>query len=706
MPEHWHHIPFLRFLLPLVCGVLIALQFHECYWWIYGLFFVLFIAYLLIGIVTGWTVKFRSQTLVAFLLQGMFLSAGMALVQYQTPWYRSDYFMRDADSSTVFLCRLQKPPSIGEHSIKLEMLVEGKWQQDKYSSASGKTMIYVRRDSTKMDLPVYGDYALIENCFKSPDPPKNPNTFDFPKYLRGIGIAHIARVDASQLVFTGERHQKLWWTFIFRAREMFHDAVMREVKNGDAQSVGEALVIGTKTAIDPEVQQAYANTGTMHVLAVSGLHVGILFAVLEFLLNPISWFKRNKYGRVSKFLFIITIIWWYACLTGLSASVNRSAVMFTCLATGKLFSRQNNSFNVLFVSMFLLLVDDARCITQVGFQLSYLAVGGILFFQPYLQKLWRPKWKILNHIWTMTTVSVAAQISTSPISLFYFHQFPNYFLLSNMLAIPISFVVLVWGLIFFVVNGIPFLGPATGMALDYSLRLLNGSVMAVNQMPGAVINNIYINEWQLGILYVFVLLLGIALLSKQTMYLFRAAFCLCIVWMLAVFRDVKAREDRRLVAYSIRDHDCMLLQGAGDAILLSDTLIDQNSSIWTLNIRNDALKSGVMPDFALFSLQEPFNGASNVLYGYPWLIGGGKVVFLLDPTSVHQLPKSAPEADWVYILGNPFINLPDLQSRFPNATFVIGGSTSYKRHSYYLNTCKKLQIPVHSLRFDGALVLE
>lgn len=705
MPGNWHHIPFVRYLIPLITGVLIALHWDQPHAWCYPLFFAITLAYFLLGFFTGWKVHFRWQILFGVALQCMLIVGGLALTQYKTTYWRSDYFMQGADSNSVFTCRLIKPPTIGARSIKLEMQVEGRWDDGDYIATTGNTIIYMRKDSDSIELPHYGDIMLMGNIFTMQSPPKNPGAFDFAKYLKSIGIAHIAWCEQDALMPTETRAEKWWWKWIFAAREMFHRAVMRDVKDVNAQTVGEALVIGTKTDIDPEVQQAYANTGTLHVLAVSGLHVGILFAVLEFILSPIPWFKKSNKGKVTKYIIVLILIWWYACLSGSSASVNRSAVMFSCLATGKLFDRQNNTFNILFVSMFILIIDDPACITQVGFQLSYLAVGGIVFFQPYLQKLWRPKQFVIKHIWTLSTVSVAAQLATSPISLFYFHQFPNYFLLSNLVAIPVSFIVLVLGLLFFVVNAIPMLGAATGMALDFSLRLLNGSVVAIDKLPGAVVDDIYISPEQLGLMYLAVFSLGAALFSRQGRYLIYTMVLFLGVMVSGWVDGMRRSETQRLVCYSVKGHDMVLLQSGGASLLLSDTLVTPESAIWKQDLRNDVLGKGDMPDFALFSLQEPPEGENGWLYRYPWAMVGNSVLFVLDPTSVHQLPISAPEADILYILGEPYLNLQDLQQRFPNATVVIGGNAGWKRHGYYLRTCRKLGIPVWSLRNDGALVL-
>ncbi|NNE54598.1 MAG: ComEC/Rec2 family competence protein, partial [Flavobacteriales bacterium] len=263
-----------------------------------------------------------------------------------------------------------------------------------------------------------------------------------------------------------------------------------------------ALTLGDKSQLDKDTRNAFAMAGAMHVLAVSGLHVGILFMVIQKLLKPLS---RLKNGSWFKTVILIATLWFYATLTGLSPSVLRTSTMFTFIALASHGGRQSNIYNTLAASAFLLLAIDPHLLFNVGFQLSYCAVIGIIWLQPVIYRVWFIKHKVGNWLWQLTSVSLAAQIATFPLGIFYFEQFPNLFLLTNILVIPAATALLICGLGFYASCWIPEVNQLVAWVVDKIAAGMNGGVCWVESIPFSSTQDLYISLGQMALIYAVII---------------------------------------------------------------------------------------------------------------------------------------------------------------------------------------------------------
>ena len=208
---------------------------------------------------------------------------------------------------------------------------------------------------------------------------------------------------------------------------------------GKQLKVASALLLGYRENLDKELVKSYASAGAMHVLAVSGLHVGILYLLLTRIFSFLKKVKKVKNGKFILTILIVSFLWFYAIMTGLSASVMRATTMFSFIVIGnELLNRKTSIYNTLAVSAIILMIINPFIVYQVGFQLSYVAVVGIVYLQPKLNRLFYSRYKLVRGVWAITCVSLAAQIATFPLSLHYFHQFSTYFFISNLIVIPAS----------------------------------------------------------------------------------------------------------------------------------------------------------------------------------------------------------------------------------------------------------------------------
>ncbi len=285
----------------------------------------------------------------------------------------------------------------------------------------------------------------------------------------------------------------------------------------------------------------------MHVLAVSGLHVAIIYMIIAFLLKPLD---KNKNTRLFKILVIIGFLWFYGLLSGLSPSVMRSCAMFSFIVIGENLNRQTNTYNTLAASALTLILLNPLILFDVGFQLSYFAVISIVFFQPLFAGLLTTKNKIIRYIYDLFIVSLVAQIGTTPLSIYFFHQFPTYFLISNFLTVPVSGIVLYIAFAFFALYPIPYLSDLLTITMKLSVRFMNSSVKMIEELPGSVIEKIWISDASFILIYVLIIATTCFIILKRAKYLFISLTAILILISIKCHEKYTQNKQNVLIIYN------------------------------------------------------------------------------------------------------------------------------------------------------------
>ena len=329
-------------------------------------------------------------------------------------------------------------PIIKEKSIQLDCRINSIGNLKQRNNQIEKVRLYFEKDSNNL-FPNVGDSVIFYGKLDKIRNAGNPGEFDYARYMEYQGIWYTGFINKANFRLgsnSGKLKLKRFSTHI--QQQLIKNFTKYNIQN-DELAVLSALAAGNRNYLEEELRESYAAAGAIHVLAVSGLHVGILYLILTLIFG-----RRNqrKYFRLFRVIVILCIIWLYALITGLSSSVLRAAFMFTLFLIGKNLNRQIDNYNMLFASALLILIIYPFELFKVGFQFSYLAVLGILYFQPKLQNILLFRNGIIDRIWQLFTVSIAAQLTTFPLSIYYFHQFPVYFWLTNMLVIPIVWLII------------------------------------------------------------------------------------------------------------------------------------------------------------------------------------------------------------------------------------------------------------------------
>ena len=321
-------------------------------------------------------------------------------------------------------------------------------------------------------------------------PPSFPDEFNYKRFLATKGI-HFRQFLGKKLQVLPLKPSNELNFAMEHLRHYFAGVIDQYVQRPESKQIALALLLGQKESLGKEVKQAYSATGTQHILAVSGLHVGIIYSIL---LLPLSFFKqKGQLLQKSYLILVLGLIWIYALMTGFSPSVVRAVVMFSLVTLGQMRKRKPSIWNILAFSALLLLVLDPAIQTDLGFQLSYLAVAGIVGLQPILLRMWAPSNRVLDYFWQMATVTLAAQLITSPLTLHYFHTFPTYFLVANLLIVPLSYIILCAGVPFLLLTWIPIVGSLLGAIVDFLLFIQNEITYTLQEFPAALWQGIHLS---------------------------------------------------------------------------------------------------------------------------------------------------------------------------------------------------------------------
>jgi competence protein ComEC len=469
-----------------------------------------------------------------------------------------------------------EPPRPGKRSIRFTLSLICVMGDRQFTRAGGKIIVYGKKDEHFPGLN-YGDTLMIKTGIFPVSGPMNPGQFDYRKYLARNGIYHQAYLTAGNFHVLGPCKK---WT-VKRMAFMVHQrlaGILDESGLGERErATARALLLGDKSRIDEETYQAYSSSGTIHILCVSGLHVGVIYMILDFLLGFLSGSKAVKWGR---YLLIILLIWFYAFLTGLSPSVLRATVMFTILIMGRAIRRSTNIYNTLASSALLLLSANTSMLLDTGFQLSYLAVIGIVTLQPWIRDLLPVKGWLLKKIWELMSVSLAAQLMTMPLTIFLFHQFPNYFLIANVLVVPLSGFIIYAGILLFATYPVPFLWKMICWIFGMMVKGMNEIVTFIEQLPYSTLTGLPLDAAGMVMLYVIILAATCLLVfrMKRALYVVLAAMTLLSGYKFYMSQRMNGQKE--LIIYSIPGSTAigLFLERRG-VFILDSALYDDPSRI-------------------------------------------------------------------------------------------------------------------------------
>jgi competence protein ComEC len=546
---NWREMPFVRLFIPLALGIVAA----E-YWQPNSPFWanvILTLSALCITFFVFKKTEFRWRWLF-----GIPLSIFLFLMGFQTVFYQNDthslhHFKNILDTNDekiivgIVTDHIEKATN---YRLTLEVHKMGN-TADSLHDVSGNLLLYLKKDSSSKNAPQYGDLVLIQGRVNEVEPPKNPDAFDFKNYLHHQNIHYQSFVQQDGIKILAQNRGNPILQIIADWQTYLVSILKEHLPTEREFAVGSALILGYKDAMTDEVRDAYVQTGSMHILAVSGMHIMLIFSQFDKILSLYK--SGNRRWRWTKAGISILLIWLFTLLTGAGASVVRAAAMSTAVAFSKGLNRSVSIYNVLASSAFVILLWNPFWLFDIGFQLSYFAVIGIVYFQAKIRALWVLKNKIGNWAWGITSVGLAAQLVVTPISLYYFHQFPTYFWLSGLLAVEVSTGALYAGIVLFIVSKISYIGYIVGKILFGFVYLMNEIVFFIQKLPLSILSGFSISILDIFMIYFILIGSAIALKTRRLRDLIYPLSIATVLSLSYAFIDVNRAKQREIIVYHI-----------------------------------------------------------------------------------------------------------------------------------------------------------
>lgn len=537
-----HEIPFVRLLIPLLAGIVSGWLFPQQLLLTVSQLTLATILILFLLALLFYKRLYKQVWIIGSMIHIFLFAAGYFLCTKNN--YDFSYFTTKPDA---WVLKIASEPQVHSSTIRFKATVIQAFKNNTFYATRGKIMVTLKTDSSLIRELEYGHIILTPTKFSTLTPAFNPGEFDFKNYLATQGIYHQAFIPEYQIKLLKHTPTSIV-AWCLSVRKKLVKKLHTYIPHSQA-ALAATLLLGYRTDLGKEMLTTYSQTGTMHILAVSGMHVGLVFLLISVLLKPLSSEPKTKFLSLA---IILVSIWFYALITALSPSVCRAAIMLSFVVIGKTFRRNQNTYNLIAASAMLLLLYNPLYLFDVGFQLSYLAVIGIIYYQPKIYSIIYVKNKPLAIIWSYGALCISAQLATFPLSIYYFHQFPIYFLLSNLfIVLPIT-VLMYGGILFLIIPFTSLLKPL-GLLLYWIIAHMNSILIYIQQLPYANWSNLWITASQCTLIYSIMACFAWYLISNRK-YVFGLFVILTFTLSWEIVNQIIQNQNRHeLIFYSLKN---------------------------------------------------------------------------------------------------------------------------------------------------------
>lgn len=703
----WRPYPFIRLTLPLTLGILTGLAADTppgIPWrWLGSMVIFIVAARVTPLIFSHYTFRWIPGTMINL----FFLIAGFTLTQVSRSGYSPDYLAKNARG--IFMAQVREPPTENLSGYKTVIELKAVYRSGQWNSVTGEVLAWLKPRIGEA-IPQYGDLIWLVRTPDSVVDNSNPFSFNYAEYLKRKGILYKVRASSWEWKPLSKQQHYGFQRVAFEIRKQLLIILKENELTGDEFAVAAALLLGYVGDVSPELMRGYSASGAMHVLSVSGMHVGIIYLFLEFILG---FLNRTKWGKIFKAALILLLIWFYAMMTGLAPCIVRAAVMITLPIIARSMNRVPDMINVIAATFFLMIAYDPLVLYDIGFQLSFLAVTGlVILYKPIYDLYITSKW-LPDKIWSLWAVSIAAQIATLPVTLYVFHQFPNYFLLTNLLVVPVSSLVIYTGIIVLAFSPWSWLSMLLAKALIFQIWLLNSMILFIERLPLSTTNGLFISFPSVILMFVLIIVVMLFWFTRKTIYIHLILVAIILLTGLALMNDIKHRRQCAITVFNVRNE--MLIRfyqgnravtiygkgNPGDLAIVSDQqklLTDHQDG---LGIKADRKIWG---GSALKSLQMT-DGFMN-LYGTNGDFIFNNLRFHILKTKIPKHMKMVHPVGIVLITGNPSLKMADVRRIFIPLTVVLDGTNSYSRRKRWIREGDSLGMNIHSIPEHGAFQVE
>ena len=601
----WSKYPFLRMLIPMMLGIWCA-SFFSSFRLSSDTLLLVMLALFGLAVTVSLSLKTMRLNWLFGAIMGCYLFlGGYALTCTHEAWAQMDYYRNYETDAKCYVARVYDYPTERGNNIRVPLQLEYQFGDSLPSRAvSGKVMAYFQKTDSAFALR-YGDLISIDAPVGEVSRPKNPEEFDYRASLYRKGITGQTFLKGENWIDLQTNNGNPIYAFSYRFRDILLASLQQCGLHGDEFDVAAAVLLGYDDSLADEIRKNYAAAGSMHILCVSGMHVGIIYLVASALLG---FLKRKKWQKVLKDSLLLALIWFYALIAGLTPSIMRAAMMLSFVIIGEMIQRKGFAINSIAASAFVLLCVNPNNLFEIGFQLSYAAVVGIVVLQRPVYNLFYFKNKLLDKAWEITAVSLAAQIATIPFTLFYFNQFTTYFWLSNLLLTPLSFLVVMGGMLLLLVSWIPYVNVGLGYVVWGSVFVMNWIAMSIDGLPSSIFKGLYISEFEFAMLMTAFVLLLVAVAARRRKMLLGMLSALLLFMVSLTARTYSTGNYSGMTFYSLRKHTAVDFVSGGGHILLADSALMADESAVDYSLKGNWAKRNLSLHPQVVGLDEDFEG--------------------------------------------------------------------------------------------------
>jgi competence protein ComEC len=693
---HKGEIPFVVLLLPFLAGIGLGIYFPSVSFapLLQIALYSLAVVFILLNLAYKRFKLYKLKWLGGVLIHSLLCLLGWVTVIRYDELNDKDHFSKK--QANYLLIKISNEPKLTGELLRFTATVEADVLNGKRTPANGNLLITIK-DSTAKNL-YYGDELLIPSTYRPVDPPLNPAEFNYKKYLANQNIHYQEFLYPQQYYILNRNAGNSIVAYSLRLRQRLVEKFKRHLHNPEAIAVASTLILGYKADLSNDVLQAYSKTGTIHVLSVSGAHVAILFILLGLIL---SFLDRFKYGKLIKATLIILIIWYYSLFTGFSPAVCRAAVMISMLIIGKTYSWHISTLNILAISAFFLLLYDPLFITDVGFQLSYLAVFGLIVLQPVVYNWVDIKNKWADKLWALCSVSIAAQVITFPLSAFYFHQFPVYFLISNLFIIIPTAVIMYAGMAYLLLPDIPFISSVLGWILEKSILLMDKVLALIEHAPFSGISKIWITGSEYLLLYTVIIGVFYFLYDRRSWLLKLSLGCMLVLVCIISFKRWDNLQSDSITFLNLRKHTGIIFRTGNNAVVVSDLSDTDKTYRYSVQPYLDSCQvSNIHKAATSTDIQLPFLLKKTNLIQF-----GNKKLLIFDKQLQSTILPVKLKLDYLYISGNPLADIDFINKYYNYGLLIIDNDNSNTLITSLEKRAKVLHINYRVLQRNKSIVL-
>ena len=699
---NWRAIPAFRLLLPFALGIITATL----------TFIPLFLSILLSLLLYFVSRYFGTQQQIPYARRwwfGMMYSClayflGYFAVQQHDESFSKNYYayqLKEKEESELIV-QIDELPS---KSKRVKVL--GKVLQCNNVNTEGHILLYLDTDDYSLQLN-YGDVIAIRATPHQIAPPRNPYSFDYQNYMKLRNVRYSATVNKESIQTVAERRGNLIMHWAYDTQSALLAVLAQQLTDEDIFSVGSALILGSRSEISEDVLHAYINTGAMHVLSVSGLHVGLVATLFSRFIKKVR--GRQRFWKILDPLLQLFFVWGFALITGATSCVLRAAVMFSFVIVSKAVARDANIYNSLAASALFLLVYNPYFLFDVSFQLSYIGLLGIVYFHPYIYKygatkvaLFSEYW-LSNQIWELISVSLAAMIATTPLSLYYFHQFPPYFWLSGIIVVPLATIVLYAGLLLFVVYWYAPVAFVVGQILYWCIWLMNKTLFFIEQIPPGVVRDIWLDSIGTALWYVLIFMVAAALYRKEFKWLRYSLLTLILILLQYNYLEIVSNRQNILVFYDVGKEQLLDIF-EGEKVFSIQSKDISTKSIDFSSYSNRLKHRSGSSEIQSFNMNDSISLATLRSQNGICQYKNKTIVFLNNADALNGISERI-KIDYLFIYGSPFLNFDLLSQKIEPKEIIFGGGNKFGSLRFYKTQCEQRHIAYHDLKEQGAKLID